>query len=97
MTFMSLLVRFSPASMTAAQYDAIVSRLYKEGIHPAPGLELEVCYGSGDQMKVSLLFDSQEDFGAFGARLGPILEEMGMDGGEPEFLEVHNIIRRGDK
>jgi hypothetical protein len=46
-------------------------------------------------MKVSLLFDSPEDFGAFGARLGPILEEMGMDGGEPEFLEVHNIIRRG--
>ena len=24
------------------------------------GLELEVCFGSGDQMKVSLLFDSQE-------------------------------------
>ena len=44
---MSLLVRFSPASMTAAQYDAIVSRLYKEGVHPAPGLELEVCYGVG--------------------------------------------------
>ena len=40
--------------MTADQYDAILARLYKEGIHPAHGLELEVCFGSGDQMKASL-------------------------------------------
>ena len=92
---MSVLVRFSPPSMTAAQYDTILTRLYEEGIQPAPGLELEVCYGSGDQMKVSVLFDSQEHLDAFGARLMPILEEVGMDPGEPEFLEVHNIIRRG--
>ncbi len=92
---MSVLVRFSPPSCTAAQYDAIVARLYEEGIQPAPGLELEVCYGSGDQMKVSVLFDSQEHLDAFGARLMPILEEVGMDAGEPEVLEVHNIIRRG--
>ena len=90
---MSVLVRFSPPSLTAAQYDAILARLYKEGIQPAPGLELEVCYGSGDQMKVSVLFDSQENLDAFGARLAPILEEMGMNPGEPEAFEVHNIIR----
>ena len=95
MTFMSVLVRFSPPSMTVAQYDAILTRLKEEGIQPAPGLELEVCYGSGDQMKVSVLFDSQEHLDAFGARLMPILEEVGMDPGEPEVLEVHNIIRRG--
>ena len=35
---MSLLARFAPPSMTAEQYDAIVARLYEEGIHPAPGL-----------------------------------------------------------
>ena len=92
---MSVLVRFSPPSMTAVQYDAILSRLYEESVQPAPGLELEVCYGSGDQMKVSVLFDSQEHLDAFGARLMPILEEVGMDPGEPEVLEVHNIIRRG--
>ena len=46
-------------------------------------------------MKVSVLFDSQEHLDAFGARLMPILEEVGMDAGEPEVLEVHNIIRRG--
>ena len=91
---MSLLARFAPPSMTAEQYDAIVARLYEEGIHPAPGLELEVCFGSGDQMKVSLLFDSQEEFEALGARLQPVLADMGMDPGQPEVVEVHNVIRR---
>ena len=92
---MSILIRFSPPSLTADQYDAVVARLYEEGIHPAPGLELEVCYGSGDQMKVSVLFDSQEHLDAFGARLQPILAEMGVNPGEPEVVEVHNVIRRG--
>ena len=66
---MSILVRFSPPSMTAEQYDAIVERMYKEGVHPDPGLELELCFGSGDQMKVSLLFDSKEHFESFGAKI----------------------------
>ena len=91
---MSVLLRFSPPSLTSETYDAVVARLYEEGIQPAPGLELEVCFGSGDQMKVSVLFDSQEELDAFGARLAPILEEMKLDPGEPEVLEVHNIIRR---
>ena len=38
---------------------------------------------------------SQEHLDAFGARLAPILEEMEMDPGELEVIEVHNIIRRG--
>ena len=91
---MSILVRFSPPSMTAEQYDTIVERLYKEGVHPDPGLELELCFGTGDQMKVSLLFDSKEHFESFGAKIGPVLSEMGMDPGEPEVIELHKVIRR---
>ena len=45
-------------------------------------------------MKVSLLFDSKEHFDAFGAKIGPVLSEMGMDPGEPEVIELHNIIKR---
>ena len=92
---MSVLVRFAPPSMTADQYAAIVNRLYDEGIHPADGLELEVCFGSGDQMKVSLLFDSIEAFDIFSERLKPILEDLGMEPGTPEVMNVHHVIRRG--
>ena len=92
---MSILVRFSPPSMTAEQYDAILARLYEEGIHPAEGLELEVCFGSGDQMRVSVLFDSMDAFEKFGERLQPVLQELGMDPGTPDIMDVHHVIRRG--
>ena len=92
---MSILVRFSPPSMTAEQYDAILARLYEEGIHPAEGLELEVCFGDGDQMKVSVLFDSMDAFEKFGERLQPVLQELGMDPGTPDIIDVHHVIRRG--
>ncbi len=59
---MSILTRLSPPSMTADQYDAILARLCEEGIYPADGLESELCFGSGDQMKVSLFFGFVEAF-----------------------------------
>jgi hypothetical protein len=31
---------------------------------------------------------------AFGQRLMPILAEAGIEAGEPELLEVHNVVRR---
>ena len=91
---MSLLVRFSPPSLTADQYDTVVRRLNDEGISPADGLDYELCFGSGDQHKVSLVWDSKEQLDAFAARLMPILAELGVDPGEPEVFEVHNIIKR---
>lgn len=38
--------------------------------------------------------DSQEQHDAFGARPGPILAELGIDPGEPEIVQIHNIIKR---
>ena len=60
-------------SLTAEQYDNVVRRLTEEGISPADGLEFEICFGSGDQHRVSLLWDSPEKMAAFGERLAPIL------------------------
>lgn len=91
---MSVLVRFAPNSLTAEQYDAVVARLIEEGIQPAEGLDYEVCFGSGDQMRVSLVWDTQEHLEAFAAKLMPILAEAGIDPGEPEVFPVHNIIKR---
>lgn len=91
---MSVLIRFSPPSLTAAQYDEAVHRLTEQGVFPAAGLDYEICFGEDGNLKVSQVWDSQEQLEAFGARLSPILSELGIDPGEPEFVEVHNIIRR---
>jgi hypothetical protein len=90
----SLLVRFAPPSLTAQQYDAVVRRLNEEGVSPADGLDYEICFGSEGNLKVSLVWDTQEQFEAFGQRLMPILAEMGIDPGQPEIFQVHNIIKR---
>ena len=91
---MSLVIRFSPPSLTAEQYDEVVRRLTDEGVFPADGLDYELCFGSDGDLKVSQVWDSREQLEAFGERLRPILAEMEIDPGEPEVLEVHNIIRR---
>jgi hypothetical protein len=43
---------------------------------------------------VSEIWDSLEHFQAFGKRLMPLLSEIGIEPGEPELLEIHNIVRR---
>jgi hypothetical protein len=91
----SVLIRFSPPSLTANQYDEAVRRLTEDGVFPAEGLDYEICYGSDGNLKVSQVWDTQEQLEAFGARLQPILADLGINPGEPEMLEVHNIIARG--
>ena len=91
---MSLVIRFSPPSLTADQYDSVVQRMTDEGIMPADGLDYEICFGQSGNLKVSQVWDSQEQLDAFGAQLMPILAEFGIEPGEPEVLEVHNIIKR---
>jgi hypothetical protein len=89
-----LVIRFSPPSLTAEQYDDVVRRLNETGVFPADGLDYELCFGSGDNLKVSQIWDSQEQLDAFAQRLMPILAEVGIEPGKPEVLEVHNIIKR---
>ena len=93
---MSILVRFSPASMTAEKYDEATRRIDEAGIaFPPNGLDYHVCFGSDGNLRVSEIWDSKEQFEAFGQRLMPVLAETGIEfASEPEILEIHNIIKR---
>jgi hypothetical protein len=90
---MSVLIRFAPASLTAEQYDESVRRL-QEGEWPPDGLEYHVCFGSDPNLRVSEIWDSQEQLDAFGERLMPLLADIGIEPGEPEVMEIHNIVKR---
>ena len=92
---MSIIVRFAPASMTAEQYNEAVRRL-KESDRgfPADGLEYHVCFGTDGDLRVTEIWDSREQLDAFGERLMPVLADVGIDPGEPEVVEVHNIESR---
>jgi hypothetical protein len=91
---MSIVVRFAPASLTAAQYDESVRRLTESGAFPPDGMDYHVCFGTEGNLRVSEIWDSREQLQAFGERLMPLLAEVGIEPGEPEVLEIHNVVKR---
>ena len=89
---MSVLIRFNPRSLTTEQYDESIRRL-EQGDWPPDGLEYHVCFYVDGQLRVSEVWESREQLDAFGERLMPLLEEVGIDPGDPTILEVHNTAR----
>ena len=93
---MSIVVRYHPASLTAEKYDATTSKFEAAGIEwPAEGLDYHVCFGTAGNLAVSEIWDSREQWEAFGERLFPVLAEAGIEmARDPEVFEVHHIDRR---
>ena len=90
---MSVLIRFAPPSATTEQYDEAVRKLEDSGDFPPDGLDYHVAFTVDGKLRVSEVWDSREQFEAFGERLLPVLSEVGIDPGEPELIEVHNAVK----
>ena len=80
---------FAPRSVTAEQYDEPIRRLESAGVGAPTGRRYNVCFGAGTNLRVLVIWYSQE---AFDQTLMPILQQVGLDPGQPEIAEVHNII-----
>ena len=92
---MSIVVRFSPTSLTTEKYNETIRRLQAGGEWPPDGLAYHIFFGPEDDLRVSEIWDSKEQFAAFGERLMPILTDVGIGfSGEPEIFQAHNIIER---
>jgi hypothetical protein len=78
--------------MNQAQYDECIKRLNAAGAGAPAGRLYHACYGSGDRLRVFDVWESPESFERFGPTLMPILQDLGIDPGEPEIVEIHNII-----
>jgi len=91
-----ILARFTAApNVTTEQYDETIRRLDRSGHWPPAGLEYHVAFKANGNVRVSEIWDSREQFDAFGEHLMPVLKDVGIElSGEPEMLEIHNIIRR---
>ncbi len=88
---MSVLARFTPASLTTEQYDESIRRLQEAGDFPPDGMDYHVCFGSDGDHRVSEIWDSQEQMEAFGEHLTPVLADIGIEVNPPEFLEIHSM------
>lgn len=88
---MAIVVRFEVKGATAAKYDEVIRRLTAMGLRVPDGQLYHVCYGDKQNLQVSNVFESQAKLDAFGAKLMPILQELGIEA-KPTIFEVHNII-----
>jgi hypothetical protein len=92
---MSVVVRHQPRGLTREQYDEVSRRMEDSGAWPPDGIDLHVCFGSEGDLRVSEIWDSEEEFRAFNERLQPVLSEVGVQlSGEPEVFEVQELQRR---
>ena len=83
---------FAPAALSTAQYNESISRLRKAGAgHPA-GRQYHAAFGPPDKLMVFEVFTSQAAFEKFGKTLMPILQELGIDPGQPTVMPMHKVI-----
>ena len=90
---MGIAIYFNPIKpMSASTYDECMRKLDAAGAAAPKGRSYHSTFGPPEALMVFDVWDSAEDFEAFGATLMPILAELGVDVGEPMIMPVHNVV-----
>jgi hypothetical protein len=86
---MSVLLRFPPSGVSKQQYDSVHAELEQAGEWPADGCQLHVVFGPENDIRVSEIWESAEKAQAFREKLGPRMEQAGIQlSGEVETFDV---------
>jgi hypothetical protein len=90
---MSILVRYTPSSLTREQYDKVNEILQENGPNgPPPPLQLHVMFGDGPDLRVSEIWESEEAWQqAWDGALKAALETAGVELPEPDRFPVHEV------
>ena len=89
---MAIGIYFSPAAMSAGNYDECIKSLRKAGAGNPPGRSYHASFGPNDKLMVFDVWTSQAAFDRFGKTLMPILQQLGIDPGQPSVMPMHKVI-----
>ena len=89
---MAFVIKVKPAVFTAAKYQETIKQLIAAGAGTPKGRTYHVCYGDPNGVDITDVWDSMEDFQAFGITLIPIMNSLGVDPGHPDVQQIHGII-----
>jgi hypothetical protein len=89
---MSFVLKFKPSGFTAAKYDETIKQLSAAGAGSPKGRSYHVCYGDPNGVDITDVWDSMEDFQAFGQTLVPIMQSLGVTPDQPDIQQVLNIV-----
>jgi hypothetical protein len=80
------------ARLWMEKYDECIKLLRKAGAGNPPGRSYHSSFGPKDKLMVFDVWTSQAAFDRFGKTLMPILEQLGIDPGQPSVMPVHRVI-----
>jgi len=83
---------FTHGGFTPAKYDEVIKELDAAGAGSPKGRTYHVALESNGEIQVFDLWNSQEEFDAFGETLLPILAGQGIELNAPMVASVHNVI-----
>ena len=66
--------------------------LQKAGAGNPPGRSYHASFGPNDKLMVFEVWTSQAAFDKFGKTLMPILQQVGIDPGQPSVMPMHKVI-----
>jgi hypothetical protein len=89
---MALGIYFVHEGFTPEKYNSAIKKLEAAGGGAPEGRTYHVALESNGEIQVFDIWESQEDFDAFGSTLVPILTELGVSLAEPMVATVHNVI-----
>jgi hypothetical protein len=89
---MALGIYFVHAGFTPEKYDSAIKKLEAAGAGKPAGRTYHCALESNGEIQVFDIWESQEDFDAFGSTLIPILTELGVELQDPMVSTVHNVI-----
>ena len=88
---MPIVVLFEVDGANSSKYDEVIRRLTEIGQRVPDGQMYHICYGDTQRLQVINVFESPATLDAFGAKLMPILQDMGIEA-KPTIFEIYNII-----
>ena len=90
---MAFVMRIAGQGFTGDKYDELVRRLDAIGEGAPAGRLFHVCFGDRENLRVSDIWDTRENFDRFFGVVGKIMQDLEVPStGEPEFFDVHNTI-----
>ena len=89
---MAIGIYFAPSAMTGEKYDECLKRLRKAGAQHPAGRTYHASFGLPDKIQVFDVWTSQKAFDKFGQTLMPILQQIGVDPGQPMIMPVRKVI-----
>ena len=90
---MAVVIKFKHAGFSEAKYQEAIKLLTDAGLANPQGRTFHVSYGDSNGVDILDIWESMEEFEAFGKVLIPILSSLNIDLGKPDIQNIFGVIK----